>query len=499
MSLRLLIHAPRGHVQRRQRPPADRTKAFVRPSHSQIGFCLFALALFLATQGCATGGLSLRQLNGMVVQNNYAQAAAAIEKARSSYGSNNLLLYDLDRALLLQWAGDPVRSNEAFESAKRTAQALVTKSVSAEAVSFMTSDNARAYAGEDFERALIHVFAALNYSLLDRAEDALVECRQLDFLFKTLRTESRGKTAYTDDAFARYWAGLLYEEQGQINDAFISYYKALEVYEQFAKNYRTPRPRGLLADALRTARTLNFSDEIRSMEKRWGTESVTPPRPNDGELIVLHAAGLSPEKVDSFLEIGVIKGWGYVQEVQSQGEEDAQVQKAGAIVRGLAADKIIRVALPVYKTLPYRISGFDLSLDSATTAGALVHDVGAVARRSLEDRMGKIRARAIARATVKYLLTQTISDAVAKNDENTGAWVRLILQATAAATESADKRAWHTLPDRLLLARLFVPEGRHNLTLTFRDAAGTAIRTVPLEGVEVRRGRRTFQVVRTAD
>ena len=77
-------------------------------------------------------------------------------------------------------------------------------------------------------------------------------------------------------AFARYWAGLLYEESGDLNNAYISYFKALEAYDAYAKRYQTRQPEGLLADAYRTARALHFSDEVEELRKRWGA----PPPPS---------------------------------------------------------------------------------------------------------------------------------------------------------------------------------------------------------------------------
>jgi hypothetical protein len=79
-----------------------------------------------------------------------------------------------------------------------------------------------------------------------------------------------------------------------------------------------------------------------------------------------------------------------------------------------------------------------------------VEDVGAIAVRNLDDRVNRTAERAIARAVVKYLLSQRAADVVEKNsNENWGFLVRTILQAASAATEVADKRSWRTLPDHI--------------------------------------------------
>jgi hypothetical protein len=135
--------------------------------------------------GCATT-LSLRELNSFVLKNEFASAAEQVEKKKSGYGEKNALLYSLDRGMLLHFAGQYTESNQALETAKKTAQELFTKSVTAHLSTFLINDLMTPYYGEDFERALIYLFSALNYAALNQGEDALVECRQLDSFFRAL-------------------------------------------------------------------------------------------------------------------------------------------------------------------------------------------------------------------------------------------------------------------------------------------------------------------------
>jgi hypothetical protein len=59
--------------------------------------------------------------------------------------------------------------------------------------------------------------------------EAVVESRQADTLFKFFSSE---KSSYTDDPFIRYFMGLVYENGGYLNDAYISYSLALEAYKK---------------------------------------------------------------------------------------------------------------------------------------------------------------------------------------------------------------------------------------------------------------------------
>ena len=87
-------------------------------------------------------------------------------------------------------------SNALVEKATQKMDDLYTKSVSTEVGAFMTNDNAKPYEGEDFERALIHVVGALNYSFLGKRDDALVEARRVEQQLQVLndaRSQSEGR------------------------------------------------------------------------------------------------------------------------------------------------------------------------------------------------------------------------------------------------------------------------------------------------------------------
>lgn len=457
---------------------------------------LFFSAVLLA--GCAAS-LTLRDLNTYILQNEFAPAAAQVEKQKAGYGENNALLYHLDRGMLLQLAGQYVESNQALEDAKRIAQDLFTKSVTAHLSTFLVNDLMTPYYGEDFERALVFVFSAINYASLNQGEAALVECRQLDSFFRALPFEGE-RNAYRDDAFARYLAGLLYEDQGETNDAYISYMKSLEAYDAYAKFYKTPRPLPLVKDALRTARRLGFSDKMADIQRRWGpVPPPLPPAEETGEVVLLHYSGLGPEKVDSFFEISVYNGWPYVEQVNTKSQDDTQVEQARAVFRSLGADKMIRVAFPKYRRNEVRIQSVEVQSGSTTARGELVEDVGAIAVRNLADRVLRTRAKAISRAVVKYLLSQQIANTVEKNgNENLGFIVRTILQAASAATEVADKRSWRTLPDQISMVRLSLPPGTQTLTLRFLDTQGLLIESREINHVPVTQGKKTFIIARTA-
>jgi tetratricopeptide (TPR) repeat protein len=462
---------------------------------------LAGVALFIAA--CASPGALLPRLEKLEAGGNFDQAAAMVDGAKDKdYGEKNALLFYLDRATLLQLAGKYQESAATFEKAKALSKELFTKSVTVEAGTFLVSDNIRPYAGENFERAQIPLFNALNYVGMGQGAEALVETRQVDALLTKLKTDLGTKDIYTEDAFARYLAGLIQEDQGETNDAFISYYQALKAYDTYLKQYGVSAPPELAEDALRTAQALGFRDRVDEIGKRWGGQAPSP-RPKDaGEVVVIHYQGLAPRKVDNFFEIGAVNGWPYVEAQRTSSRDAAQVEEARTIFRSVVADQMIRVTFPSYQAAPYKVRGMTVRAEGAQTehAAAVAQDIGAIAAKNLQDRIGRERAKAIARAVVKWSLTQKVAAKVKeKRGDGAAFLVKTLLQVASSSTEVADKRSWGTLPDKIAVARVVLPEGPRTLHLTFRDASGGAAGTRDLKDVAVRAGRRTFVIVRTAD
>lgn len=477
-------------------PDGRLTSGFLIPSKV---FSVFAVACVLLS--CASPLGIKESLDRYLAQHQYAEAAAAVETGKGRYyGEKNALLFYLDRGMLLHLAGQHQESNEAFEQAKRTARELFTKSVTVEASTFLVSDNVRPYYGEDFERALIHFFCSLNYVMLNQGNEALVEARQVDFLLTKLKTDYGHKNTYKEDALVRYVMGMIYENQGQLNDAFISYRQALEAYDLYRANYGTPLPQALIGDALRTAQALRFGDRVQEIQRRWGG-SIPPARqPGQGEVIVLHYNGLAPHKVDSFFEIGFIAGWAYVDAAKPQGQEKQQVEQAGAIARSILADAVVRMAFPKYEHSPYQIAGLRVAQTGAasTATAELAEDIGAIAMKNLQERVLRIRAKTIARSVVKFALSQKIAQKVKeKQGEGLGWLAQKIMQVASTATELADKRCWQTLPDRVLVARLPLSAGKHSITCSFTNASGQTVSSQEIKEVEVVEGKKTFVYVRT--
>jgi len=443
-------------------------------------------------------------LNNYIARKDYAQAAKQIEdNAARFYGENDLLLYYLDQGYLYHIGADYSRSNLMLHEASQLAKDLFTKSISREASTFLISDNMRPYYGEDFEQAMVHVFSALNYVFLNKGEEALVEARAADDYLKLLQTNYGDKNTYQEDAFVRYLMGLIYENEGEINDAFISYRKALYTYSDQQNSFGVPIPQELFNSAIVSAARLKFDPEREELFKDFPALADNYKQAGllnvNGEIVVLHYNGRVPHKIDNVLEIAFNKAWGYVGAVKTEGEAAESISTANTAIRSIAANQQIIAAFPQYVPTKYTITSSIIELGGNSKPTEVVEDIGKLAVKSLNDRVGRIYAKAFARAAVKFALSRAAVNKIEKkSDHALGAFLlSSTVKIAAALTEKADKRGWQVLPDTIRMARFTVPEGSHDLKVKYYDYNGAKAAEEPITNVIVKKGKKTFVLVQT--
>ncbi len=406
----------------------------------------------------------------------YADADALVEKNKNDYGDRNLLLYYLDRAFLLHLAGRYEESNRFFERAASEIDRLYTQSISTHAGAMLTNDNLLPYEGEDFETVLIHLFSALNYAALGRWDDALVEARQVDARLNLLNDRYTQKNVYKEDAFARYLAGILYQARGESNDAFISYRKAYEAFQSYKKNYQTPIPSRLGLDLIRITNRLHLSEEAEEYKQLF-PEMVAvaseKPSAQDGEVVVVTYEGRSPVKEDYFIDAPVPDGGG-----------------------GLY---LVRVALPRFVPRPSKIGSVEVTFRQGETLlkqrADLMEDITAIAKKNLEDRIGRISSKAIARATTKYIAARTAKhQAKKKGGEGAEILTDFLTNVYSLATEQSDKRSWQTLPAKIRLARISLPPGEWEVRIAYYSDQGRLIEERPIPPLKIEKGKQQFLI-----
>ena len=202
-------------------------------------FSAIVLALLLCS-GCAHHPAKMANIRILMADAEYQSAIKELEKTG---GSEDDVLYLLERALLLHFAGEYTKSNEIFERAERLTEDLYTKSLSHEAGALLTSDLVLPYIPKPFEQMLINYYRALNYIYINSREDALVECRKASHKLAQFAEDDR--RPFRHDAFIEYFTAILYEWGEEINDALVSYKNALDSYRTYRDALGIGPPPGL--------------------------------------------------------------------------------------------------------------------------------------------------------------------------------------------------------------------------------------------------------------
>jgi hypothetical protein len=455
----------------------------------------FAVALIFS--GCAANLTKYyKNLRTKIDAGDYSSAVELVEKSKNKYGSKNILMYYLDSGIVTHFANDYNTSSKKFEQAKEKFDEYYQKSITAGITSILYNDSTMPYYGEDFERVHISIFEALDYILSGRDNDAVVEARQINTRFKNFGVEKNYKNFYKDDGFVKYFMGLVYENGGYLNDAHISYYTALKAYKNGIAEVAVPKD--LIDDAYTSALALSMDDRASEIKKNYPNARKREIPDGYGECIVVDYNGFVPEKIDNVLEFALENMWVYVSAVQVDSQEQADFNKAKSIGLSAFAKDYVKVAFPKYKDFKNKIVTFNVQTERLTAKGILVQNVGKIAKACLDDNIKKIYAKTLARAAVKYIIGKSVSKGVEKNaGEGWGTLSQVAFNMFNSLSETSDRRAWNTLPDKILMARFYLPEGTHTLKINFLGDRGEVLDSCDAD-VDIKAGKKNFVAVRSS-
>jgi hypothetical protein len=385
--------------------------------------------------GCATG-LRSGDLKHYMDTGDCNVLAQAIERHPEGYGERSELLFAMDAAMAFMRCDDLEAAQRWFREADRLGEALWTESVSRQAASFLTGDYVLSYPGEDYERVMVNLMSAIGFLKAGDLDGALVECRRLDSLLNVYNAKYASKSVYSEDAFARYLSGILNEDDGSLDDAFIDYLRAARVYDDYETHYGTRLPRILQEDLLRLAARVDREEDARALlpeelfEKRepdWDTRDM-------GRIVYLQLAGESPRKVEDAIFIPL---------------------KGGPVP----------LAFPRMVISPPACGGGQVALSAPgseiLTDAVLVEDINRIAVKNLADRQVRVIAKMLARAVAKQAMIGGIANSA--DDPNTQAAIRTALNIMNMFVERADTRSWRTLPGEIYMTRVYAEPGTYQL------------------------------------
>ncbi|HET7370901.1 MAG TPA: hypothetical protein VFK45_08690 [Gammaproteobacteria bacterium] len=414
----------------------------------RVALCLCLLATL---SGCANYVGNVRQMNTALIAHDPAAALAALEPLS---GGRDQALYLLDKAMILRMQQDYAGSIRAFERAKPLLHFLEATSVTETAAALTLSENLRSYTPPLYERLLLHVYQSLNYLQSGDAEAARVEARQIDVLLRRLYPATDAAPGGVD-AFARYFAGMIFEDAGAWSDAMIAYRKAYDAY----RTANRPVPPALQISLCRFADYLGLDTELATWRARFGVDEWPPVAPpggaTDGQLIFLFSDGLAPKKV-------------------------AVTQ----IVQDPLHGRFYSISLPaLHRRVPMANTATITIAGESETTG-VVERIAERARAELDANRAGLIAAEIARNIARSAVANKAND----KQQGLGALISLI----GSVADRADTRTWNTLPDNIQTARLRLAPGRYDMTVSLRDGAGRIVETKVFDDVTIASGRITF-------
>ena len=373
----------------------------------------------------------------------------------ASTRSTNYALLMLERGrlqfLMANWQqsrADFTRVTTLLDEQQATAKLRLSRGL-ANASSLLSNDNVRAYDIPAYEQTMLYSYQALNYLFTGDPQGALVEVRRANQVQEQALADNQqaildahnevaqGELNQTypsmqaligevkfgfQNAYTFYLSGVLYEAQGQANDAYIDYKRALEIY---------PDNPYIQQSVLKLASQLHMQDDLESYSAMYG--NYLAPQGSAGELVVILEQGLIAPKQEIAIDVPVFS--------ESHGQS-----------------RFFSIAVPVYQGELQQYPAYQLESEQHKLAFAQVTQLQSLASRTLSEQIPGMVSRQILRLVSKEKLRSTLS-------KEGGELGNILATIYNIASEHADTRSWLTLPAQMSIARIGLPDGQHTIHL----------------------------------
>ncbi|GAB7219780.1 COG3014 family protein [Vibrio comitans] len=312
------------------------------------------------------------------------------------------------------------------------------------------NDNITNYEPADYELGFLHLYLGLNYIQVNSLEGALVEMRRANQVQERAKRqrESELKSAEADmkksglspnlgsvlsrypdagdklkavqNGYLLYLSALLYETQGDPNNAYVDYRRALAV---------APDNRQVIDGALRVATLLGMRQDLELLTKQYGPYQSLPK--GEGRVIILDERGVVKAMDDWRITIPVKDSRGDV--------------------------GFYSVALPYYNNNAGQRFGA-LQLDGKGIDGDELVDVNLMASNQLTEQMPSILLRQVLRTVTK--------DRLRKEAANGDDVTNVLFNVFNTLTEQPDTRSWQSLPAEVYSSGATLEVGSHELVVS---------------------------------
>ena len=420
---------------------------------------------FFALSGCASlqfadlfQGYSsqMKPVKAAQRQGDFVKAQNILGERATS--NNSYVLNLLEKGRLQFLAADWQASQKTFaqayaeiEQQRNKAKIQISKGIE-KLGAVVSNDNVISYQVPYYEQGMLHSYQALNYLFQHDLEGALVEIRRAnlvqenalkayqDEIYKAqnelynsgMSTDSLDSTYPSmaesigevkngfQNAFTFYLSGILYEASGELNDAYIDYKRAIEIY---------PENHYLQQDVLRLATELDMQDDLDDFQQRFGAYQSSDAN-SHGQVVMLVEQDIVNSKQDVGLNLPV-----------------------GRSNRGL---KFFSFSLPVYRGALPQHSNLMVSHNGKVYQSNEIVRIQSLAAKDLQDQLPALLTRQVVRVVAKEQMRQ-------KLNREAGDVGNILASIYNIASERADTRSWSTLADEVDIVRMNVPAGQQVL------------------------------------
>lgn len=429
----------------------------------------------MALSGCASLQLDglfqgysqqMKPVKQALQRGDVVQATLLLKEKDRSHNAYTLNLLERARLQFLSsnWQESQLLFEQAYqqiELERNKAKIQVSRGIE-KLGAVVSNDNAISYQAALYEQSMLHSYQALNFAFQGQLSSALVEIRRANLVQEqALASHEQALNEATDklinsgihtssiygrypnmssaignikngfqNAFTFYLSGILYEASGNINDAYIDYKRAIEIY---------PDNEYLQRDVIRLAHQLGMNDDLTVFEQRFGSYKAKTIQ-QQGKVVFLIERGIVESKQETGLNLPVRRSNGDI--------------------------KFLSFSLPVYRESLALYSPVSIEVGHRKLNASEIVRLQSLAAKNLEENIPDILTRQVVRVLAKEQLRQKLS-------KEAGDVGNILASIYNIASEKADTRSWSTLPDEVDIVSTFLSAGKQSLAVNVNGITKT--------------------------
>ncbi len=456
---------------------------------------------------CASrSAIRFEKYSGLIATENYSDIIHSLKKSPKLYGKTNEFLYNMDIGTLYHYSGAYDSSNGYLLRAADIYDQLFTRSVTNEALSFLTNDNVRPYRSKPFELTMLHQMIAFNFCALQNVEDALVETRKMQLYFNEWeRKAGKDEDVYTNDPMFHLVSSMLYDAKGESSDAMISLFKSINAFN----NGPIALP-SELNDYAWNMFTLNNRDNDKKLLnlKSPISDATGKLSNNETEIIVVLFGGRGPvldETVwwGTYVRDGLLilhyrnpngdtttVTWPAppLPERELVKAENGEKTKSGTTFH-------LKIAVPSLKVIESETKTFSVKCSSHESSyqSMIINDFESQMQYYLENTKNSTITRTAIRAVLRTIAAEKTKKKLETDSPLANLLVNIGTDVLTDQLEKADTRNCFFLPKTVQIVRIPVKAGvQQSLEIAALDKNGAIIKDKKITGITLAKNEKRF-------